>query len=113
MKVRPFSSINVMDLSFPLYDSYTKVSLSIFIFNNFHIQLSILKIVPHLLPHVRADKGAIPYVLAGANVMCPGLTSPGGEVPLGLPANSAVGLLAEGKDVFMAVGILTMCSEDM
>lgn len=28
----------------------------------------------------QVDRGAIKYVLAGANIMCPGLTSPGGAL---------------------------------
>ena len=27
---------------------------------------------------LQVDRGAIKFVLAGANIMCPGLTSPGG-----------------------------------
>ena len=29
---------------------------------------------------VQVDKGAIKFVLKGANIMCPGLTSPGGHM---------------------------------
>ena len=29
-----------------------------------------------MLPHLKVDKGAIKFVLSGANIMCPGLTSP-------------------------------------
>lgn len=28
----------------------------------------------------QVDRGAIKFVLAGANIMCPGLTSPGGAM---------------------------------
>lgn len=35
---------------------------------------------PFLLPHQQVDKGAIKFILSGANVMCPGLTSPGAEL---------------------------------
>ena len=35
---------------------------------------------PFLLPHMQVDKGAIKFILSGANVMCPGLTSPGARV---------------------------------
>jgi predicted RNA-binding protein (TIGR00451 family) len=30
-----------------------------------------------MMPKLRADKGAIKFVLSGANIMCPGLTSKG------------------------------------
>jgi PUA domain protein len=46
--------------------------------------------VPHIMKQVRADKGAIPFVLSGANVMCPGLTSKGGDMPEELAAGTPV-----------------------
>ena len=45
---------------------------------------------PSLLPRVYTDVGAIPYVLSGANVMCPGLTSPGASMDTELEANEPV-----------------------
>jgi PUA domain protein len=33
-----------------------------------------------MLPHMQVDKGAIRFVLSGANIMCPGLTSPGAKM---------------------------------
>jgi len=33
-----------------------------------------------MLPHMQVDKGAIKFILSGANVMCPGLTSPGARM---------------------------------
>jgi len=30
-----------------------------------------------MMPKLRCDQGAIKFVLSGANIMCPGLTSPG------------------------------------
>lgn len=35
---------------------------------------------PFILPHQQVDKGAIKFVLSGANIMCPGLTSPGAKL---------------------------------
>ena len=32
------------------------------------------------MPHMQCDKGAIKHVLGGADIMCPGLTSPGGKI---------------------------------
>ncbi len=43
-----------------------------------------------ILPHVQVDKGAIKFVLSGANIMCPGLTSPGARMDTALPDNSIV-----------------------
>ena len=33
-----------------------------------------------MLPHQQVDKGAIKFVLSGANIMCPGLTSKGAKL---------------------------------
>jgi len=33
-----------------------------------------------MMPHMQVDKGAIKFILSGANVMCPGLTSPGARM---------------------------------
>jgi predicted ribosome-associated RNA-binding protein Tma20 len=35
---------------------------------------------PFCLPWQQVDKGAIRFVLSGANIMCPGLTSPGAKM---------------------------------
>ncbi len=39
-----------------------------------------LSLDPFILPHQQVDKGAIKFVLSGANIMCPGLTSPGAKL---------------------------------
>ena len=75
-----------------------------------HIRL--LHKYPFLLPKCQVDKGAIPYVIGGANVMCPGLTSPGGKVPEG-KADSIVAIYCEGKEHALAVGTLTMSGAEM
>ena len=45
---------------------------------------------PDFLPKVQVDKGAIRFILSGANVMCPGLTSPGARMDTQLPTNTIV-----------------------
>lgn len=35
---------------------------------------------PNIMKKLQVDRGAIKFVLAGANIMCPGLTSPGGAL---------------------------------
>lgn len=75
---------------------------------------------------VTVDKGAIPYLLGGANVMCPGLTNTGGEMPTdgqetdangfekpGLEKGAGVVIFAEGKEHAIAVGVMTMSSADV
>lgn len=39
---------------------------------------------------LQVDRGAIRFVLAGANIMCPGLTSPGGALDDKVEAESPV-----------------------
>ena len=47
--------------------------------------LRLLHQFPDMMPKLRVDTGAIKFVLSGANIMCPGLTSKGAtmhdEVP--------------------------------
>jgi PUA domain protein len=85
--------------------------------------LPTLKLV-HQYPNLRfksvtVDKGAIPYLLGGANVMCPGLTNPGGIMPEdteekpGLQKGDGVVVFAEGKEYAIAVGVMTMSSAEM
>ena len=61
-------------------------------------------IIPHLrlvhrfpdaFPSIRIDRGAIRFVLSGATLMAPGLTSPGGR----LPADGVPERLEEGKEM--------------
>jgi len=42
------------------------------------------------MSEVQVDKGAIRFVLGGANIMCPGLTSKGGKMEDELPEGTAV-----------------------
>jgi PUA domain protein len=69
--------------------------------------------------NVTVDKGAIPFMLGGANVMCPGLTNVGGEMPSdeedkpGLQKGDGVIIYAEGKELPLAVGFMTMSSKDI
>jgi len=75
--------------------------------------LRLLHQYPELLPRVQVDKGAIKFVLAGANVMCPGLTSAGGYLPESLEAKKAVAIFAEGKELPCAIGITNMSVEEI
>ncbi len=69
--------------------------------------------------NVTVDKGAIPFVIGGANIMCPGLTNPGGYMPEddgetpGLEKGDGVVVFAEGKEHALAIGIMTMSSAQM
>ncbi|EGF99354.1 uncharacterized protein MELLADRAFT_40316 [Melampsora larici-populina 98AG31] len=75
--------------------------------------LKILHKYPQLLPKVQVDRGAIKFVLAGANIMCPGLTSAGARLPNDLPINVPVAVHAEGKESACAIGFTQMSGEEM
>lgn len=62
---------------------------------------------------MQVDKGAITFVLSGANIMCPGLTSKGAIMTPDLSANTVVTVVAEGKQNALSVGILKMSVNDM
>lgn len=81
---------------------------------------------PHAFPCIRIDRGAIRFVLSGATLMAPGLTSPGGRLPAPrdlaegeqegvdeegrwsreLKKGEPVVVMAEGKTEACAVGVL-------
>ena len=69
---------------------------------------------------VQVDKGAIPFLLGGANVMCPGLTKEEGSIMPddteegpGLNKGDGVVIYAEGKEHAIGVGTMTMSSADV
>lgn len=66
-----------------------------------------------MMPKLRADKGAIKFVLSGANIMCPGLTSPGATIHVEVDAGTQVAIYAEEKELAMAVGFTTMSTAEM
>jgi PUA domain protein len=66
--------------------------------------LKLLHRFPDILPKYQVDRGAIRFVLSGANIMAPGLTSPGGKMD-DVPADSVVAIMAEGKEHALAIGI--------
>lgn len=71
---------------------------------------------PYILPMVKIDRGAIRFLLAGAHMMCPGLTSAGGYLPpadAALPAGTPVAIHAEGKEHAVGIGITKLGTEEM
>jgi len=74
--------------------------------------LRMLHQFPDMLPKFRVDRGAIRFVLAGANIMAPGLTSKGGAMD-DVPADTVVGIFAEGKEHALAIGVTLMSTEDI
>ncbi|KIJ69353.1 hypothetical protein HYDPIDRAFT_172769 [Hydnomerulius pinastri MD-312] len=82
----------------------------------FYPTLRLLHKYPFILPKVGIDRGAIRFLLAGAHMMCPGLTSAGGYLPpseSAIPAGALVAVHAEGKEHAVAVGVMKLSSEDM
>ena len=75
------------------------------------------------MPSVQIDRGAIKFMLKGADIMCPGLTSPGiyyllnitgGRLPeTNLPVGTVVIINAEGKETALAIGKLTKSVDNM
>jgi PUA domain protein len=74
--------------------------------------LRLLHKYPFLLPPQQVDKGAIKFVLSGANIMCPGLTSKGGKLT-SCEKDKIVAIMAEGKQHALAIGITKMSSDEM
>ncbi|KAL6450237.1 TMA20 Translation machinery-associated protein 20 [Candida maltosa Xu316] len=69
---------------------------------------------PQCFPRVKVDRGAIKFVLGGANIMCPGLTSPGAELPEeNIEEGTIVTVYAEGKENALAIGKLLMSTDDI
>jgi PUA domain protein len=65
---------------------------------------------------VKVDRGAIRFLLAGAHMMCPGLTSAGGYLPpadAALSAGTPVAIHAEGKEHAVGVGLTKLGTEEM
>ncbi|SBS84169.1 cell cycle regulator protein, putative [Plasmodium ovale curtisi] len=74
--------------------------------------LKLLHKYPFIMPQMQVDKGAIKNVLRGSNIMCPGVTSPGGKID-DVEANTVVQIRAENKQFACAVGITTMSSKEI
>ncbi|XP_065838449.1 malignant T-cell-amplified sequence 1-like [Oscarella lobularis] len=74
--------------------------------------LRLLHKYPKMLPHLQVDKGAIKFLLSGANIMCPGLTSPGAKMDE-VDAGKVVAIMAEGKEHACAVGLTKLSTEDI
>ncbi|EKX48234.1 hypothetical protein GUITHDRAFT_86059 [Guillardia theta CCMP2712] len=71
---------------------------------------------PFMMPTMRVDKGAIKFVLSGANIMCPGLTHKNVVEELAnkpVDNNTPVAILAEGKEHALAIGHTQMSSQDI
>ena len=68
---------------------------------------------PKMMPRLRVDKGAIRFVISGANIMCPCLTSAGATMHDECEADEPVAIYAEGKEHALAIGITKMSTEEI
>ncbi|OJJ49631.1 hypothetical protein ASPZODRAFT_156719 [Penicilliopsis zonata CBS 506.65] len=78
--------------------------------------LRLLHAFPSALPTIQIDRGAIRFVLSGAALMAPGLTSAGGQLPdteHALEKGAVVAVRAEGKQEVCMVGTLKMGTEEL
>lgn len=75
--------------------------------------LRLLHQYPFILPRHQVDVGGCKYVISGANVMCQGLTSAGGEVADDVNETQPVAIYIEGKEHAVAVGFATMSSDEI
>lgn len=67
-----------------------------------------------MMRRLQVDKGAIKFILGGANIMCPGFTSPGGKLPkINIEAESPVAIYVEGKEHAIAVGLTKMSTDQI
>jgi PUA domain protein len=75
--------------------------------------LKLLHKYPSMMKRMQVDKGAVRFVLGGANIMCPGFTSKGGALPDNIDRDQPVAIYAEGKQHAMAVGLTKMSTDEI
>lgn len=78
--------------------------------------LKLIHAYPTALPTMQIDRGAIRFVLSGAALMAPGLTSPGGRLPEAdkqVGEGGIVAVMAEGKENACLVGTLKVGTEEI
>ena len=110
-----FSSKVLTDQFTRPYGLYTDVCLK-HVLSSTPDFLTVRATDPFVLPVVGIDRGAIRFLLQGAHMMCPGMTSKGGYLPPAesdLPAGTPVALHAEGKEHAVGIGILKLSTEEM
>lgn len=74
---------------------------------------------PFLMPTIQVDRGAIKFLLSGANVMAPGLLTAGGRLPdtskgeQGFAKGTPVAIMAQDKESALSIGILKESSDEI
>lgn len=74
--------------------------------------LRLLHKFPFILKRMQIDKGAIKFIIGGANIMGPGLVSAGGLMEE-VKENEVVAIFAEGKTNAIAIGRMLKSSEQI
>ncbi len=80
---------------------------------DYYPTLRILCQYPHIMPRLRIDRGAIKYVLSGAQIMCPGLNSPAAVLHDELEEGEPVAIFAEGKENPLAIGCMLLSTAEI
>lgn len=78
--------------------------------------LAVVHAFPQSFSRIGIDRGAIRFVLSGATLMAPGLTSTGGKLPdadAELKEGDVVVVQAEGKEEACMIGQLKMGTEEI
>ncbi|ELP86609.1 translation machinery-associated protein, putative [Entamoeba invadens IP1] len=68
---------------------------------------------PEMMTKVQVDTGAIKHLLAGSDVMAPGLLSKGAKLDDGIKEGEFVLIMAEGKQNPIAIGQMKLSSDDI
>lgn len=74
--------------------------------------LKLLHQHPNMMKKMQVDRGAIRHVIGGANIMCRGLTTPGGHMEEA-EEGEVVAIVGEGKPTIMAIGIMRKSSQQI
>ncbi|BAM42506.1 cell cycle regulator protein [Theileria orientalis strain Shintoku] len=72
--------------------------------------LRLLHKYPTMLPKMQIDSGAIKFILRGSNIMCPGLTSEGGQME---DVEQDTQVTAHGRHHACAVGLMAMSTQEI
>jgi len=105
--ILPRKSAVVLAKCNPMHCNFIVVNKRILFIEKDKIYVTTLRLLhqyPFMMTKVGVDKGAIKFVLGGANVMCPGLTHPHGDVATDFVEGAHVAVFAEGKEHALAVG---------
>ena len=74
--------------------------------------LKVLQKYPFMLTQQKVDRGAIKFVMNGADIMCPGFTSEGGNLNKA-EEGEVVAIMAEDKIHPFAVGVMKKSSQQI